>query len=425
MDRRQHRLATHDEVSVRVPDGSQGHRRGPLCGLRRPRPAPGCRRQDDPRRARDEFHDRVQVDLQGRRAHVLPRPREGRGGRPRREEPRALRRPDSRRPGQPLGHLSRHGDQRGGRPHRPRGHGVQGRRGAALLPDEPWPLRAAGHGDDRQRLHRAHHPHAPHGVRRRVEPAHRAADGGIGRLTYRERAPHPALADYIACTWADEARPGLRVLPDGCIDIVWIGDEALTVAGPDTQANVIGLAEGTLTVGIRFRPGRAPGFLRMDAQELTDQSVGLDALWGADAKLLADALASAPSVEGKQAILEAALLERLEEVREVDPDVDAALDVIVAAPSQTRIGALSRDLNISERHLRRRFEQAIGYGPKTFGRVLRFRAFLSLVEEHGYSIAQAAAEAGYADQAHLTRECNDLAGLPPAELLKVRNVQDP
>ena len=258
-----------------------------------------------------------------------------------------------------------------------------------------------------------------------MEPAHRAADGGIGRLTYRERKPHPALADYIACTWADEARPGLRVLPDGCIDIVWIGDEALTVAGPDTSANVIGLPEGTLTVGVRFRPGRAPGFLKTRADELTDQSIGLDAVWGAEAEALADALATAPSVEGKQAILEAALLARLDEVRDLDADVDAAVDVIAAAPSRTRIGALSRDLNISERQLRRRFEQAIGYGPKTFGRVLRFRAFLSLVEDHGYSIAAAAAEAGYADQAHVTRECNDLAGLPPTELLDVRNVQDP
>ena len=257
-----------------------------------------------------------------------------------------------------------------------------------------------------------------------MEPAHRAADGGSSRLTYRERAPHPALADYIACTWADEARPGLRVLPDGCIDIVWIGDEALTVAGPDTAANVIGLPEGTLTVGVRFRPGRAPGFLRARADELTDQSIDLDALWGPEAAFLADALATAPSIEGKQAILEAALLERLDQAREVDADVDVAIDVIAAAPSQTRVGALSRDLNISERQLRRRFEQAIGYGPKTFGRVLRFRAFLSLVEEHGYPLGQAAAEAGYADQAHLTRECNDLSGLTPTELLAVRNVQD-
>jgi len=153
--------------------------------------------------------------------------------------------------------------------------------------------------------------------------------------------------------------------------------------------------------------------------------VGLEALWGPDAQALAEVLASTPSAEGKQSVLEAALLERLDEVRQVDGEVDAALDVIAAAPSRTRIGALSRDLNVSERQLRRRFEQAVGYGPKHFGRVLRFRAFLSLVEDHGYPLAQAAAEAGYADQAHLTRECNDLAGLTPTELLAVRNVQDP
>ena len=37
----------------------------------------------------------------------------------------------------------------------------------------------AGHGHDRQRLHRAGHPHAAHGVRGRVEPPDRAPDGGL------------------------------------------------------------------------------------------------------------------------------------------------------------------------------------------------------------------------------------------------------
>ena len=65
---------------------------------------------------------------------------------------------------------------------RPRGHRLQGRRRAALLPDEPRLVGGAGHGHGRERLHRARHPHAAHGVRRRMEPAHRAADGRLGRL---------------------------------------------------------------------------------------------------------------------------------------------------------------------------------------------------------------------------------------------------
>ena len=51
------------------------------------------------------------------------------------------------------------------------------------------PLREPGHGHDRQRLHRAGHPHPAHGVRRGVEPPDRAADGGLGRLTQRTTAP--------------------------------------------------------------------------------------------------------------------------------------------------------------------------------------------------------------------------------------------
>ena len=52
----------------RLPDGPEGLGRGALGGLRRGRPAPGRRGQDGPRRPRDHLDDRVQVDLQGRRA---------------------------------------------------------------------------------------------------------------------------------------------------------------------------------------------------------------------------------------------------------------------------------------------------------------------------------------------------------------------
>ncbi len=71
------------------------------------------------------------------------------------------------------------------RPDRPRGDGVEGRRRAALLPDESRALRGAGDEHGRQRLHRADHAHAADGVRRRVEPADRVADGGQRRLISR------------------------------------------------------------------------------------------------------------------------------------------------------------------------------------------------------------------------------------------------
>ena len=98
VDRRQHRQPADHEVPGRLPHGPQGVGRGALGGLRRGRPAPGRRGQDGPRRPGDHLDHHLQVDLQGRRPHVLPGPGPLRGGGPQVQELRALRRPAARRP---------------------------------------------------------------------------------------------------------------------------------------------------------------------------------------------------------------------------------------------------------------------------------------------------------------------------------------
>ena len=73
-----------------VMTGPEGARRSAVGRLRRSRPAPGRGREDDPRGAGDHVDHRLEVDLQGRRPHHVPRPGPGRGRRVRREEPRPL-----------------------------------------------------------------------------------------------------------------------------------------------------------------------------------------------------------------------------------------------------------------------------------------------------------------------------------------------
>ena len=136
VDRRQPRLEAHDEVPGRGDDRPEGARRGALGRVRGSRASIRTRGEDDPRRARDHVDHRLEVDLEGRWPHHVPRPRAGGGRRVRREEPRALRRAHPRRR-EPLRHLSVHGDRRARRTRRSRGHRVEGRRRPALLPDEP------------------------------------------------------------------------------------------------------------------------------------------------------------------------------------------------------------------------------------------------------------------------------------------------
>jgi transcriptional regulator GlxA family with amidase domain len=103
--------------------------------------------------------------------------------------------------------------------------------------------------------------------------------------------------------------------------------------------------------------------------------------------------------------------------REPDRAVQAAVTRL-RNPSQ-RVDRLADELGFSERQLRRRFQAAVGYGPKTLQRVLRLRRFLARVTagDPNARIARAAFEAGYADQAHLGRECRALTGLSSGQLL--------
>ncbi len=73
-------------------------------------------------------------------------------------------------------------------------------------------------------------------------------------------------------------------------------------------------------------------------------------------------------------------------------------------------------LAVSERRLRRRFVQAVGYGPATYLRVSRFQRAVALAPRVA-NLAALAAAAGYADQAHLSRDCRALTGLTPRGFL--------
>jgi AraC-like DNA-binding protein len=238
--------------------------------------------------------------------------------------------------------------------------------------------------------------------------------------TYRETRPPGPLAAYACCLWSNAAGPDThreRVLPDGCADVVWHEGDRIVVAGPATREVLVEIPAATAVMGVRFGPGAAGPALGLAAHELRDRTVGLEELWGAEAAELAERLSDAPASR-RLALLAAAVARRLDDARAPDPLVTRASALLARGLPVTEA---SREVALTDRHLRRRFHDVVGYGPKTLQRVLRLRRFLALAEADPVpDLARAAAEAGYSDQSHLTRECADLAGLPPAALLAAR-----
>jgi AraC-like DNA-binding protein len=232
--------------------------------------------------------------------------------------------------------------------------------------------------------------------------------------SYRELPPPTGLEAHVACVWTSHDRAA-RVLPDACADIVFVGGRVV-VAGPATAASEARPTPGQGRCGVRFRIGSAGAALGLPAVELLDRSVPLAELWGSAGRRLEDRVASAPTLDDALAVLTRGVAERLPPPAGGDPLVRRAAVALLRDGASLR--EAGRLVGFEERQLRRRFQRAVGYGPATFVRIQRFQHFLALAErEPATSLGRLAAEVGYADQAHLTRECRRLSGLSPAALL--------
>lgn len=227
---------------------------------------------------------------------------------------------------------------------------------------------------------------------------------------YQERPSRVPGAVVWSRTSTGAAGPN-RVLPDGCMDLLWRNGDLL-VAGPDTRAHEV--TDDADWIGLRFFPGTAPAVLGVPAHELRNQRVHLADLWPSrTVRHLAAQVSDAAEAADAGAALEAVTLRRLADAPAPDRACAAAVEALAEG---VPVAAAARRAYLSERQLHRRFLADVGYGPKTLARVLRLHRALGLARA-GTPLATVAVMAGYTDQPHLSREVRELAGLPLRQIL--------
>jgi AraC-like DNA-binding protein len=233
-------------------------------------------------------------------------------------------------------------------------------------------------------------------------------------MTIREHRPPTGLAVWLDRVWerTEDRREGARILPDGCIDVVFSPSRGLRLVGANTVAFISDVEPGEPVIGARFVPGAAPALLGIAAEPVLDQRPPLSELLGDDGRRLQARLYESAD---RVATLRGWLTERALHARPPDPLVAATVCGMVGG--DRRVGPLADSLGISERALRRRVTAAVGYGPKRLARVLRLRRALALAGD-GSPLVDAAYEAGYADQAHFGHDCLELAGVAPGRFLQ-------
>ena len=239
---------------------------------------------------------------------------------------------------------------------------------------------------------------------------------------YREFAVPPELRSHFLCFWTQviigtSQRYVHRVLPDGCVDIVFINGRPAEVVGPWTGPLLVQFSSGTKIFGARLRPGCASAVLGVPAVNLLNRSVELSAVWSVRRSSEVIGIAERPTLAERVAALSDALVSRLKAAKPSDPAVVAGVSWLTRR-HEGSIDDLSAWLGISHRQLQRRFLNAIGYGPKMLQSVLRFQRLLYALggKRPGRTLAALAADLGYSDQAHMTREVQRFANCSPTAL---------
>ncbi|QUQ64432.1 AraC family transcriptional regulator [Kutzneria sp. CA-103260] len=240
---------------------------------------------------------------------------------------------------------------------------------------------------------------------------------------YREFVPARAVAAAVACTWHGSAgwSRNLRILPDGCADLVWEDTELTLVTTGGEPVRWLLPAAGRST-GLRLRCGGAGSVLGVPMSELPTGRIPLTTLWGDTARRAEEMLASSTS---QRRVLEMLIAERL--AAGFEPERSAYAAVRGLGVTAASVENVADDLGISERGLRRRVRDEVGCGPKQLHRVLRFNRFVRRIPALAAgrtSLAAVAADLGYADQSHLGRECRRLGGSSPAAMIRSWSRQD-
>jgi AraC-like DNA-binding protein len=236
--------------------------------------------------------------------------------------------------------------------------------------------------------------------------------------SYVERPPLPALAGMVRTVWIQRTgdEPYVqRHLPTGGVELHFPIGGRPHLLGPLTGPDIEVIPARTTIVGVRFHPGTAPP-LPAGLDDLVDQRVSL-----AEDRLVEE-MARTPAKA--PALLQAHLVQEFRRTARLDPVVRAAVRALMPW-HPVDIDGLATHLALSPSQLRRRCRHAVGVSPKVLQRTLRFQGFLALAQagvtatgrRGADGTAGLAIDAGYADQAHLSRECLRLTGLTPRRLL--------
>jgi len=260
---------------------------------------------------------------------------------------------------------------------------------------------------------------------------------------YHEYAPPPDLADAVEALWTHET-VGIRlvvhrVVPDAAVSLCFMGTRApdgstgasrLRVIGPIAAPKLFAPGPGHSMASIRVKLEWCRALLGVAPWEHASEEPCYADIRPDLADPLEEQLMRTTEPVDALRLLVKFLRERRAARLRHGPARGAVVLLRVSMESlrlgahAPRVATLARQLGVTDRHLRRLMVDETGIAPRHFARIQRFHALLrasDLAPRPSWSAL--AALHGYADQSHLIREVQNLAGVTPTRLHAERGAE--
>lgn len=248
-----------------------------------------------------------------------------------------------------------------------------------------------------------------------------AAPQEIRRLPPRLVSPSHLWSGLVEAYFSFSGEAPSLILPTGGVDLLFVRSSA----GNDSLPSIMihgHVSEGFAPprmylsgIGIRFRPGGFTALTRIPQHEVTGGLFDFTEL--VDRHLLQRLRKySAGERGGYRPEAMERVVQEMASKGDPGPSWLMELNGLWLRRPTIDLGALASGAGISMRQLERLGPNYFGTAPKKLTRVLRLRRCLRL-KIAGFSWIDAALDSGYADQAHLSRECRSILGVSPTAFL--------
>lgn len=230
-------------------------------------------------------------------------------------------------------------------------------------------------------------------------------------------APSRKHAPFVEYFWVQQPLSvpigrSWRVIPEPNPNLIFIisrtNDGSIRtrccLVGPRSRFADVSMENRILTCGVRLRPGALPLLARFPASNFTDRSVHVEEVFGVRGRSLMDRLNQfSPPIQALHTLAD--FLAR---------ELDGHHSVLPFSQGRcNRVEEMASQAGMPLRTLHSRLMQHVGLSPKRLLRIERLQRALLCCRDRSVSWAHLAMRCGFADQAHMIREFQDLLGESP------------